>query len=274
MKAFQTCVEVLNHIEKTHFNSTALNRRENEKWEPTSTQEFVQMVKDIALGLHQLGIKRGDRIGIMAHPSPPEWTIADFAIVIAGGIFVPLFATISDENFVHEVTETDLKILFVEGEEQWQIVECHENLFEKFIALDNHHHAKAISLQDLIIKGKQLNDLRPLFYNELKEAIHPDDLAAVIYTSGSTGKPKGAELTQKNLVGLVGINPFHWNAFEDSYLSVLPLAHVLGHCVNFWMVAWGASIYYLNDYKKLVWCARKLSLHLLWLSSGCWKKSI
>lgn len=251
MKELHSCVDLLDQVRDGPPNPKALNCRLNDEWQGISTEEFLANVKHLALGMHYLGMQRGDRVGILAHPSP-NWTTADLATIIAGGVSVPLFANISDENFVYEITETDMRIIFVEGNEQWDVFLRHQDRFDVAIALgEAPQNSKIIGLKDIIEQGKILDERRPQLYEQLKEAVHPDDLASIIYTSGSTGVPKGVELTNRNLTAALHFEKFHLDPKLDSYLSVLPLAHVLGHGINLWALACGVSIYYSNDYKNL-----------------------
>ncbi|MBA3815333.1 MAG: long-chain fatty acid--CoA ligase [Parachlamydiaceae bacterium] len=260
MNKLHTCVDLLNHIESSESNSKALNYRDSEGWHAISSQSMLDSVKHLSLGLHQLGLQKGDRVGILAHSSP-NWTIADLAILAAGGVTVTIFANISDENFVYQVIETKLRIIFFDDAETWKACLLNQGLFD--IAIDMHNyssnygsgnspqHEKIITLANLIEQGKALEVKRPGLYNQIKATIKPEDLAVIIYTSGSTGVPKGVEVTQSSLSAVLHFDKFDLNSKKDSYLCVLPLAHVFGHCTNMWALAWGISIYYTNDYKNL-----------------------
>src|SRR5262249_39152162 len=128
----------------------------------------------------------------------------------------------------------------------------HQDLFDIGIAFDTApQNNKITSWDEVIALGKTIELKRPHLYQQLKEAVQPNDLGAIIYTSGSTGVPKGVELTHANLTGAVHFDKFNLDPKVDIYLSVLPLAHVFGHCINLWAIAWGLSIYYSNDYKNL-----------------------
>ena len=251
MPLVHTCVEILRHIESNYSNPTALNWRDQDHWHSISTKFFLDSVKELALGLYDMGMQRGDHIGILANSSP-FWTIADLAIMIAGGVVVPLFASISEDNFVYEVSHTDIKLLFLGGEEQWALFDRHQVRFNRIIGIGNcPSHPKVTSIEVLMERGRSLNEKQPDLYQQLLDKIHPNDLAMVIYTSGSTGSPKGVELTQENISCLLGNDPYIWSTFEDRYLSVLPLEHIFGHSVNLWLLFWGVSIYYSQDYKNL-----------------------
>jgi long-chain acyl-CoA synthetase len=248
-----TFAELLQQIEERYSsNSAPFHARTEKGWVSLSTTEFVRTVKTLVLALFQLGVKKGTCVGILAQPSP-YWTIADLAIILSGGISVPLFANISNENFAYETKETQVKILFVDGQDQMHLFEKHQAQFDLAIFLDNRPpaHPKCIGLQELLRKGETLQSKEPKLLAQLFSTLHADDVASIIYTSGSTGIPKGVELTQTNLLCLAHFDGFHWDAATDRYLSILPLAHVFGHCINLWMLFWGISIYYFNDYKQL-----------------------
>lgn len=250
MDRLYTCSDILRCLEALPSNPHAFNTYHQEGWQSLSTQEFLQAVKCIALGLQEIGMQRGDRVGILANPSG-EWSIVDIAIMIAGGVSVPLFANISDENFVYEAKEADLKILFIEGVEQWAMFLRHKDLFTLAVDMGEITNAeKQITFEGLKEKGALSAKLNPNLYQKMRESLKPEDLGTIIYTSGSTGTPKGVELTHQNLTSMLNFEIFHWKPAKDRYLSILPLAHVFGHCVNLWVLAWGACIYYSNDYKN------------------------
>lgn len=259
MKPFKTIAEMLRYTEQNYSNPQAMGYQpDGNRWEYLSTREFLDEVKHLSLGLRNLGVKKGDMIGILANSSP-RWSIADLAIMIAGGVSVPLFANISDENFDFEVSQTNLKRIFVSGEEQWEKYELHESFFDTAISLyPNGHSHKAFRYEELIEQGRTLAEREPRLYDELLDAIKFDDLATIVYTSGSTGFPKGAMLTQENIIGLVHTDPFHWNRDSDLYLSILPLAHIFARALNFIMISWGIRIAYLKDIKMVGDACREL----------------
>jgi long-chain acyl-CoA synthetase len=252
MEKLHTCSDILHRLEASApSNPKAFNTHNARGWHSLSTEAFLEHVKHIALGLEAIGMQPGDCVGILSNPST-EWTIVDMAIMIAGGVTVPLFANISDENFVYEVNETELSLLFVEGFEQWQMFDRHANLFKTVVAIgDLPPSEKGITYAEIKEKGCEIDRRDPTLYQKMRERLKPTDLAAIIYTSGSTGVPKGVELTHQNLTCVLDFGEFHWNPLKDRYLSILPLAHVFGHCINLWVLAWGASIYYSNDYKNI-----------------------
>lgn len=257
MKPFKTVVEVLRHVEKEHSKPNALNfPNEEDGWDSVSTEEFVEQVKRVALGLRKLGVKKGDRVGILSDPSP-RWTIADFGIMMCGAVSVPLFANISNENFEYEIKHTGLKHIFVAGEEQWDVYGAHSSCFEVAISLyDGPVKRKAYGFEEFCDLGLSLEQEEPDLYENMLDEIKPEDLATIIHTSGSTGMPKGVMLSHQNIIGLVHLNPFNWG--DELYLNVLPLAHIFARSINFLMITRGIPVYYLHDITTVGDVAREL----------------
>lgn len=252
MKQVFTIGQVLEQIKGSYQNPKALANFTESGWEAISTAEFIDQVKYVALGLLSIGIKKGDKIGIIALPSK-EWTIADYAIMSIGAVSVPLFANISDDNFHFEIEQTGLRVVFVGGEDQWTRSERDQVLFDHMIGLDNHpENEKEISYPHFLEIGKHYEKtLFPKTYEEIIREIQPLDIATIIYTSGSTGVPKGAVHTHRSLTSLLHTPIFSWNSHTDTYLSFLPLAHVFARVLNLIMTSWNISCYYFNDVKKL-----------------------
>lgn len=262
MEPFNTMAEVVQYVENHYSNPKALNSREGFHWKSTSTQEFIFDVKRLAYGLRKLGLRKGDTVGILA-PSSPHWTIADFAIIMAGGITVPLFANLSHENFVYEVAMANIRFLFVEGEEQWMMYAEHRTLFEKVIGFDEmYREHETLSYHEVLKMGEQLWENQSALWDEMCRQQNSDDVMTIIFTSGSTGLPKGVELTHRNLLHLVSFKVFQWQPGEI-YLNVLPLAHVFARQISFILIGWGISIYYLNDLSQLVTVCQEIKPNLM-----------
>lgn len=244
-----TVGEVLQYIEKNHDNPKALATFENGHWKSLSTKEFLEEVKFAALGLVALGVKKGEKVGILAVPCS-RWTIADYAIMAIGAVSVPIFANISTEHFIFEVTQPGITKLFVFGEEQWKMANSHQERFELLISLDG-YAGKALSYESLMEKGRKFEKSHPGHFQELLKSLKATDLATIIYTSGSTGVPKGAMHTHRSISSLLPIDCFQLDSKRDTFLSFLPLAHVFARVINLMMISWGVAVYYYNDIKTL-----------------------
>lgn len=251
MKVMETVPEMVRYVEKNYSHSNHLNYQSDKGWDELSTQEFVAEIKWIALGLRSLGIKKGDMIGILADSSP-RWTITDLAIMCAGAVSVPLFSNISVENFIYEVNLTQLKQVFVSGKNQWNMFKEVDSFTGGIDLYDeNLDNPKVLGYSELLEKGQALELTDPSLYHRMLDEIQPNDMATIIFTSGTTGAPKGALFYHKNICGQVNEDRFDLNSEKDSYLSILPLAHIFSRGVNMIMIAWGVPTYYLRDMTTL-----------------------
>lgn len=250
MKTFETTKEFLDLLQKNYNLPNALNEKQNDTWHSVSHAELLKQVRYLALFLHRSNIQKGTMVGILSPPSC-RWTVVDLACLSIGAVSVPLFANISEDNFMFEITQTDSKTIFVAGKEQWDMYDKHKSLFQMCIALDQSPEIPAsLQFEGALAIGKELDEKEPTLFDELLGEVRPEDLASIVYTSGSTGVPKGVMLTQANLFSANEINPFNWGS-SDIFLSILPLAHIFGRTFNLLMMTWGVPIYYFNDHKNL-----------------------
>ncbi|CRX38504.1 AMP-dependent synthetase/ligase [Estrella lausannensis] len=251
MEPINSFAELYRVLKGYKENPKLLAYQTDSGFEPVSSSEMLDSIKYFALGLKQLGIKKGDMIGILAGSSP-RWTIADIAIAISGAVSIPLFANISHENYEFEMRQTEMKYLIVAGKEQWEMYEKHKELIETTINLyDEEVRHEAHRFSEIIEQGKALEEKQPQLFEEMLDMVNPNDLASIVYTSGSTGMPKGAMLTQKNLLAHAHFDPFSFDRDSDLYLNILPLAHIFGRTVNYIVLAKGISTFYLRDIKTV-----------------------
>lgn len=244
-----TVGELIKEIRKGPKNPKALNNYEDGNWISYSTDDYLKEIRYLSLFLHKRGVKKGDMVGLIA-VSSSHWTIADLAIISCGGVTVPLFANISEDNFMFETNQTHIKTVFVGGYPQWDRIKEHKEQFDTAICLDDKQcDISGISYNQAIKIGEALDKEQPDLYEKLIDSHKPEDIATIIYTSGSTGIPKGAIHTHRSLTALMHENLFQWDHNHDRYLNVLPLAHVFARCLNLHLLYWGISIYYFNDVK-------------------------
>ncbi len=135
MEKTRNIAELLRLIKRVYHSDKALSEKGPHDWISLSHKELFSEVQALALYLHSIGIKKGDLVGIMAI-SGIRWVVADLAIMACGAVTVPLFANISNENFLFECEQTNLKTLFVLGELAWQMYAKHQDRFDRVIALD------------------------------------------------------------------------------------------------------------------------------------------
>ncbi len=247
MEPLETLGEVFEKFKESEKREEAFCYWKGGKWKPLSSDSFIELVEGLTLGLKDMGLKKGDRVGIYA-PSSPFWLAADLAIASAGGITIPFFNNLSREHFLYEVAQSKPRWIFVGDEMSWKMVGPHSHLFEGTIALEEGQKFNAKwQLSDVVQRGTEILKRDRTAWERCLNAIDPEDVATIIYTSGSTGLPKGVELTHRNLTSIIHIGDFDWDPPQDRYFSFLPLAHIFSKQFTLIMVAWGIQSYFLND---------------------------
>ncbi|MDD2894565.1 MAG: long-chain fatty acid--CoA ligase [Aliarcobacter sp.] len=244
---FKTYSELFLHISNNYDNEYFLNYLSNGKYTNISTNDFKNKVICLSLALKNLGIQKGDKVGIFAKSSP-FWLIFDFAILQVGAISVPIFANISSENLNFEIKDSSMKFMFIDSQERLNDIEK-ENSHLIFIT---HNFCikepNFYNFDEILVIGKQICDSTGFTSFEALE----DDIFSIIYTSGNTGTPKGVMLTHKNIVSqLHDINSLINLEQHEVSLSVLPLAHIFERTVMSYYLSRGISIYFVDDVQNV-----------------------
>ena len=243
---FKTYSELFTHICSLE-NKYFLNYLSNGKYQNISTIDFKNKVICLSLALKDLGIQKGDTVGIFANSSP-FWLIFDFAIHEVGAISVPIFANISSINLNFEIKDANIKYMFIDSQERLKDIE-NENKDLTFIT---HNFCikepNFYNFDEILVIGKQICDSTGFTPHKAQD----DEIFSIIYTSGNTGTPKGVMLTHKNIVSqLHDINTLINLQQEEIALSLLPLAHIFERTVMSYYLSSGISIYFVDDIQNV-----------------------
>ncbi|MDX1904478.1 MAG: long-chain fatty acid--CoA ligase [Thermonemataceae bacterium] len=225
----------------------ALATKEFGSWTTYSTQDLIDFSDRIALGLKKLGIQKEEKVAIIS-PNRPEWNFVDFGIQKMGAVSVPMYPTITAEDYAYIFEHSECKIIFAGTEEIYKKV---LKAIEKVPTLS----AKNVYTFDKITDAqhwKTLNDLglkeNPKDLEPIKKSIQEDDLLTIIYTSGTTGKPKGVMLSHKNIISNVKAAISNLLLTEEhKALSFLPLCHIFERTLTCAYFYKGISIYYAES---------------------------
>ncbi len=233
----------------------AFNFRQNREWVSLSCTDFLHTCESLALGLHSIGVKKGDTIGIFARSSP-YWLMTDIAILMAGGVSVPIFDDICDENLKFEINDSLIDFVYVDCDRCAKRLQALNLPNLKVIGrgLSKEFHGPRFRDFDRLVEaGSDILRHSPEKLDQLIECARPDEVATIIYTSGSSGRPKGVELTHRNLLSQFEASGkrFALNPSSDRAMSCLPLAHIFERMVVYFYLVSGISINFVDDIKQI-----------------------
>lgn len=252
----QTLGELFLYAVKNHFREDALNYKEDKEWKPISSAEMLSRIENIAMGLHAIGVRQGEKTSILAANSP-EWTITDAGCQLFGIVDVPIYTTLSPKSIQYIINDSGAKVFFLQNRETYEYIKeilpnCAslEKLifFETAGVLDN----RSISLNELEKIGQSLKLEKPDLIKELSEKPKPNDVATLIYTSGTTGNPKGVMLSHQNMLSnAIDAGEKYSFTPEDTPLSVLPLSHVFERTGMYLYILNGMAVHYAESIEKV-----------------------
>ena len=224
-------------------------------WQAMTWEGYEQAVAEVALGLRELGLEAGDRVGILAG-NRPEWHIVDLAILASRMVSVPVYATNAANQVAYVLQHSGARACFVEDDDQLSKVLLHRSeltALEHVVAMEPaerlHDDGFVRPLSEVRALGAAKREREPDAFGQLVDALSPSDLATIVYTSGTTGRPKGAMITHANLMAtmrsltsLIELRP------TDRFLSFLPLSHITERCVShFGQLASGGQTWFARS---------------------------
>lgn len=220
--------------------NVVISYKRDRVWREITGQELDERVRNVTLGLHTLGVRRGDRVAMLAE-SCPEWSITDYGIIGRGAITVPIYPTQALDQVAFILRNSGSRILFVSSPKLLRRIQSvldglkQKNPIQVILFETSDDTKHVMSLTALESRGAQERTRQPQLYQSLAappEAPEPDDVATIIYTSGTTGEPKGVVLTHRNLVfNAISAGAIFQLRPDDSALSFLPLSHVFERTV-------------------------------------------
>ena len=239
-------------------NKTAILYLKKGEWLEATWNTYLETVERAAAGLHQLGLKAGDRVAILAN-SRPEWAYLDMAVMGMGAITVPIY---------HNNTPEDVQFILENSTARFLIVDntlaatrlgdaiTSVKTVERTIVLDppkpGAESDELLSFDHLLDLGVAQLTRQPRLYKEAALNVRINDIATMLYTSGTTGRPKGVVLTHSCIMSeiaeafpLLGVTP------RDRSLSFLPFAHVLGRIEIWGHVFIGYQMAYAESIERM-----------------------
>src|SRR3954470_18228146 len=251
----KTIADLLTLAASSYGDRAALLHKEGDSWLEVSYDELGRIVREVSLGLIDLGILPGDKVGILPH-TRPEWTHACFGIQCTGAAAVSIYQTNSPEECHYVLEHSEARAVFVEdGEQLAKIRQIEDDLpaLEFVIVMEPEGDVgDAVSLDDLRARGRSRDQAE---LDERTASVTPDDACVFIYTSGTTGPPKGVILTHANYRSMCDAVEAEATVLEEGETAYLflPLAHAFALLIQFVVLDLGAIIaYWEKDPQKII----------------------
>lgn len=240
--------DLLDHLVANHPKEDILAGKVNGEWIRYSCRDYYKYAHYLACGLLEIGLKAGDKV-VTISQNCPEWNFIDMALAMTGIIHVPVYPTLSEENYLHIFTHSEAKVLLVGSVMLLRRIRPALQKMENppvvytFPEVEGEHRTLEILRAGIASREKNMPTVE-----ETKASIRPDDWVTLIYTSGTTGLPKGVMLSHRNLcsnfIAHQRVNPMNEKC---RVLSFLPLNHVYERSMNYHYQYKGVSIYYAES---------------------------
>jgi long-chain acyl-CoA synthetase len=232
--------------------SDALVTKQDGKWIKTSTQEYIAKANAISRALVQIGVQKNDKIAIISSNNRTEWNIMDIGALQTGAQTVPIYPTISEEDYEYILNHSESSYCFVSDEEVLRKVNAIKSNVPTLKEVYSFNTIEGCKhWTELLELGKDEANQKDV--EERKNGVLPSDLATIIYTSGTTGRPKGVMLSHNNIVSNV-INSAPRIPFEKGKsraLSFLPVCHIFERVILYLYQYYGVSIYFGESIDKI-----------------------
>ena len=242
---------------------TALVTKYDGEWVRTSTKEYLEKANAVSRALLKLGVKKDDKIAVISSTNRTEWNIMDIGVLQVGAQNIPIYPTISSEDYEYVLNHSESIYCFVSDEE----------VLEKVNKVRANTKLKEVYSFDHIDGCKHYSELFEIGKDESKQPeveerkgeVKPEDLATIIYTSGTTGKPKGVMLSHHNIVSnsLDSIPRLPLMEGDTRVLSFLPICHIFERVLIYVYQFSGVAIYYAEGLDKIGENAKEIKPQLM-----------
>lgn len=238
--------EILTYYSETFPDQkTALSIKTSKGWDSYSPEEYLRITNNLSYAFIKLGIMPGDKVGIIS-TNRPEWNMLDMAIMQIGAITVPVYPTISEDDYKYIINHSEMKLAVIEGHEVMtkfsNIISETPNLKMVYTFKDRKRFPYFAQLVKLGEENPNPEELK-----RRRDSVKPEDCSTIMYTSGTTGLPKGVMLSHFNIVSqLMNLRqtPALWS---DKALSFLPLCHAYERMLVFLYQYLGMTVYYVQS---------------------------
>ena len=238
--------------QETYDLPVALATKKNGVWEKTSSQEYIAKANAVSRALLRMGVQKDDKIALITSNNRTEWNIMDIGIQQTGAQNVPIYPTISEEDYEYILNHSGSIYCFVsdvEVLEKVNLIKANVPTLKEVYSFNEIEGCKHWS--ELLTLGEDQSNQTEV--EARKDSIKTDDLATIIYTSGTTGRPKGVMLSHRNIVSNVldSAPRIPFDPGKSSALSFLPICHIFERMILYIYQYYGISVYFGESIEKI-----------------------
>lgn len=256
----RTVVDVFARNASEHPSVPAFHWRSGDEWKELTWSQYRAQVVDVAAGLIDLGVGRGDFVALMA-ANRPEHVIADLGAMHAAATPVTLYSTLATPQVAYIGGHCEARVAIIENLDfmkRWEEAKSQLPNLEYVVLMEGAENYATtdwvLSWEDLVARGKARLAAEPDVVDARSSELTPDDIATLIYTSGTTGTPKGVVITHYNVLWTVESMERTLRIPKHPRLvSFLPLAHiaerVASHYLGMWYVG---EVWYCPDMTQVL----------------------
>ena len=225
-----------------------LCRRSGKEWIRFSVKDYVRYSNLLAYAFSSMGYGKGDKVVTICN-NRPEWNFTDMGLSMAGLIHVPVYPTLSADEYLYIFNHSDAKIIIIGTLSQYRKIEPIVRKMDKparIFLMDDSDNIQCF--RDLYKIGERVELVQKPKIEKIKAETGTDEPVSIIYTSGTTGTPKGVMLSHHNLMfNAYGHAVKQTVRSDQKMLSFLPLCHVYERSMNYEYQYIGISIYYAES---------------------------
>jgi long-chain acyl-CoA synthetase len=230
----------------------ALVSKQNGVWVKTSTQEYIAKANAVSRALLRMGIQKDDKIAIISSNNRTEWNIMDIGALQTGAQTVPIYPTISEDDYEYILNHSGAIYCFVSDAEVLRKVNLIRDKVPNLKEVYSFNEIEGCkNWNELLILGVDTGNQNDVEYR--KSNVKTEDLATIIYTSGTTGRPKGVMLSHRNIVSNVldSAARIPFEAGKSRALSFLPICHIFERMILYLYQYYGVSVYFGESIDKI-----------------------
>ncbi|CAM3732369.1 long-chain-fatty-acid--CoA ligase (acyl-CoA synthetase) [Flavobacterium saliperosum S13] len=244
--------------------SDALVTKQNGEWIKTSTKEYLDKANAISRGLLRMGVQKHDKIAIISSNNRTEWHITDIGALQTGAQTVPIYPTISAEDYEYILNHSESKYCFISDSEVFDKINAIKHNVPSLQEIYSYNDVPGCkSWKEILHLGEDASNQDVV--EDRKNTIVTTDLATIIYTSGTTGRPKGVMLSHQNIVSdvLMSAPRVPLRAGDTRALSFLPICHIFERMLVYLYQYYGISIYFAESIEKISDNLKEVKPHVM-----------